>query len=74
MGNRCDLKNINCNKINIDFLLSVSKFCANLICSGGICPGVICPGGKYPEGKSPGGKYPGDICPITVLVIISYYA
>ena len=45
MGNRCDLKKINYNKVNSNFFLSVSKAFASLICSGGICPGAICPGG-----------------------------
>ena len=37
------LKNINYNKVNDIFFLSVSKVCARLICSGSICPGGICP-------------------------------
>ena len=49
-GNRCVLKEINYNKVNSNFFLSVSKVCASLICSGGICPGGICPGGICPRG------------------------
>ena len=44
-----DLKNINYNKVNNIFFLSVSKVCARLICSRGICPGGICPGGICPR-------------------------
>ena len=61
-----DLKNINYNKVNVLFFLSVSKVCARLICSGGICPGGICLGGKCPKGYMSwggGGKCPGGICP-----------
>ena len=57
-----DLKNINYNKVNDLFFLSVSKVCARFICSGrggGICPGGICLGGICPVGKCPGGKCPG---------------
>ena len=44
-GNRCDLKQINYNKVNSNFFLSVSKVCASFICYGGICPVGICPRG-----------------------------
>ena len=40
-----DLKNINYNKVNNLFFLSVSKVCASLICSGGMSRVGICPGG-----------------------------
>ena len=43
--NRCYLKTINYNKVNSNFLYSVSKVCASLICSMGICSGGICPRG-----------------------------
>ena len=49
-GNRCVLKEINYNKVNSNFFLSVSKVCASLICSGCICPGGKCPGGICPRG------------------------
>ena len=40
-----DLKNINYNKVNGLYFLSVSKVCARLIRSGGICPRGLCPRG-----------------------------
>ena len=55
-----DLKNINYNRVNHLFFISVSKVCARRICSGGICPGisvqmVSVQGGTYmSRGKSPG--------------------
>ena len=54
-GNRYDLTNINCNKGNNIFFVSVLKVCPGLICSGGIRPGGICPWGKCPGGTSLGG-------------------
>ena len=33
-GNRCQLKDVNCNKVNNKFFLSLSKVCPSLICSG----------------------------------------
>ena len=60
-----DLKNINYNKVNDLFFLSVLKVCARVICSGGICPGGKCPGGKCPGGFMSGGKCKcqGGTCP-----------
>ena len=50
---------INCNKVNNNFFLSLSKVCASLICSGGLSvKGVY-----VLWGKCPGGKCPGGICP-----------
>ena len=61
--NRYDLKNINYNKVNNIFFISVPKVCASLICSGFIHPGGICPGGICPGDICPGGICPGGICP-----------
>ena len=44
-----DLKNINYNKENDLFFLSVSKVYARLLCSGGICPVGICLGDICPK-------------------------
>ena len=41
-GNRCDLKNINYNKVNSSFVPSVSMICAKGKCPGGLCPRNIC--------------------------------
>ena len=58
-GNRYDLKNINCNKQDNIFFLSVSKVCDSLVSSGGICPGGIFPGGFCQGRFCPQGKCPG---------------
>ena len=72
MGNRCDLKNNNYNKVNNNFFLSVSQWSVLALLPqgvsvlggrspGGKCLGGICPWGKCPGGTCPGGG--GGLCP-----------
>ena len=76
---RRGVKNINYNKVNDLFFLSVSKVCVRLIQEvsvqgvyvlEGICPRGICPGGKCPGGRCLGGGG-GGLCPRTAHLILA---
>ena len=59
MGNRCDLKNNNYNKVNDNFFLSVSQWSILAL----LPQGVSVLGGRSPGGKCLGVYVPGGICP-----------
>ena len=63
MGNRCDLKKMNYNKVIAISFFQFQRSVLVLFAQGVSVQGVSVLGVYVLGGKCPGGKCPGDICP-----------